>query len=293
MPLDYIHCDVFAAAPYAGNSLAVFVDPPDLTTAQMLTITQELRHFETIFVWSSPEPNRFRARVFDLIEELPFAGHPVIGAACAMHRRAGRDADAVWTVELNEGRCVTVAVSEARGTLQGKLDQGRPEFLHALADDEIAPFAQAFRLAASDIAAHRPQVISTGLRYLVLPVASGLASARIVVPDLEERLAAIGADFAYLFDPATMEGRHWNNDGIVEDIATGSGAGPVGVFAVRHGIRSPGEVIGLQQVHFIGRPSRLDVTVHGVADEIARVEVAGPVSMVGHGTLDVLPGTDG
>lgn len=132
-------------------------------------------------------------------------------------------------------------------------------------------------------------MISTGLRYLVLPVASGLGSARIVAPDLEDRLAAIGADFAYLFDPATMEGRHWNNNGIVEDIATGSGAGPVGVFAVRHGIRKPDEVIGLRQGHFIGRPSRLDVTVHGTREDIARVKVAGPVAMVGRGTLEVLP----
>lgn len=289
MALDYINCDVFASAPYAGNSLAVFVDPPDLTALQMLAITQELRHFETIFAWPSSEQNHFRARVFDLIEELPFAGHPVIGAACTMHRRAGIKADALWTVELNEGRRVTVDVSAPGGTLRGELDQGQPEFLHALTDEEIGPFAEAFGLAASQIADHRPQVISTGLRYLVLPVASGLGSARIVAPDLEDRLAAIGADFAYLFDPATMEGRHWNNNGIVEDIATGSGAGPVGVFAVRHGIRKPDEVIGLRQGHFIGRPSRLDVTVHGTREDIARVKVAGPVAMVGRGTLEVLP----
>src|SRR5689334_14397095 len=46
--LEYHHVDVFSAEPYAGNSLAVFVDQPPLTGGQMLAITQELRHFESI-----------------------------------------------------------------------------------------------------------------------------------------------------------------------------------------------------------------------------------------------------
>ena len=47
---NYIHCDVFASAPYSGNSLAVFTESAGLTSEQMLTITQELRHFESIFL---------------------------------------------------------------------------------------------------------------------------------------------------------------------------------------------------------------------------------------------------
>ncbi|WP_030711941.1 hypothetical protein [Streptomyces sp. NRRL F-2580] len=31
----------------------------------------------------------------------------------------------------------------------------------------------------------------------------------------------VGAQFAYLLDAAALEGRHWNNDGVVEDVATG------------------------------------------------------------------------
>ena len=45
----YHHVDVFADAAYTGNSLAVFLDPPPLRAGQMLAITRELRHFETIF----------------------------------------------------------------------------------------------------------------------------------------------------------------------------------------------------------------------------------------------------
>lgn len=290
MPLEYIHCDVFAPTPYSGNSLAVFVDPPELTSQQMLAITQELRHFEAIFIWSEQRTNTFRARVFDLFEELPFAGHPVLGAACTMQRRDENSSVArTWTVELQGDRAVTVDVQAKDGRYEGSLDQGRPEFLAVLNDQQIGEFAEAFNLTRADIADYCPQVISTGLRYLVIPIASNLENARITVSDLEERLDSLGADYVYLFDPRTFEGRHWNNDGIAEDIATGSAAGPVGAFAVKHRLAQPNETFVLRQGHFIGRPSELNVTVMCTREEIDGVQVAGAVSMVGRGMLDVLP----
>jgi trans-2,3-dihydro-3-hydroxyanthranilate isomerase len=99
----YYHVDVFTDVAYTGNSLAVFVDPPPLDSGQMLRITQELRHFETIFVTTLTEPDTVRARVFDLFGELDFAGHPVLGAAV--------------TTRLGDGNLV------------GVLDQGRPELI--------------------------------------------------------------------------------------------------------------------------------------------------------------------
>lgn len=63
---DYFHVDVFSDVPYAGNSVAVFVDPPPMTDRQLLSVTQELRHFETIFVSTGTESATVKARVFDL-----------------------------------------------------------------------------------------------------------------------------------------------------------------------------------------------------------------------------------
>jgi PhzF family phenazine biosynthesis protein len=94
--LSYHHVDVFASRPYTGNSLAVFSQAGGLTTEQMDRITKELRHFESIFLEPAEESRAFRARVFDLIEELEFAGHPVIGAACVLHAIHGtQDAEVV------------------------------------------------------------------------------------------------------------------------------------------------------------------------------------------------------
>jgi trans-2,3-dihydro-3-hydroxyanthranilate isomerase len=83
--IEYVHVDVFASRPYTGNSVAVVQDPPTLTDHQLATITLELRHFETIFVDSGADPAELQARVFDLAGELPFAGHPVLGAAAVQH----------------------------------------------------------------------------------------------------------------------------------------------------------------------------------------------------------------
>ena len=87
--LEFMHVDVFSRTPFNGNSLAVFPNSSALSTDQMLRITQELRHFETIFLEPTEQPDRVRARVFDLVEELPFAGHPIIGAAAVLHALSG------------------------------------------------------------------------------------------------------------------------------------------------------------------------------------------------------------
>jgi hypothetical protein len=89
MNLEYIHMDVFSRTAYSGNSVPVFLNASGLTSSQMLTLTQELRHFEAIFLEPTMASNTVRTRVFDLFEELPFAGHPIIGAAAALHHTSG------------------------------------------------------------------------------------------------------------------------------------------------------------------------------------------------------------
>jgi PhzF family phenazine biosynthesis protein len=291
-PLAYHHVDVFAARPFTGNSLAVFPDAAALTPGQMLAITQELRHFESIFLAPLGVPGEFRARVFDLIEELEFAGHPLIGAACVLHARLNSPDAQRWTLHLNTR---TVTVQTARLGLarySAVLDQGVPEFLGTPDPGMRGEIASWFSLDAADLdAALAPDVVSTGLRYLVVPVAPGaLARARIVSADLGQRLADLGAQYAYLVDAEGREGRHWTNDGLVEDVATGSGAGTVAAFLVRHGRVEPETEWTLRQGRFTGRPSEIRLRATGSRDEIHSVRVRGEVALVGEGGLLALPG---
>jgi trans-2,3-dihydro-3-hydroxyanthranilate isomerase len=290
-PLRYHHVDVFTAHPYSGNSLAVFPDSTGLDRAQMGQITKELRHFESIFLASTGDDRAYQARVFDLLDELDFAGHPVIGAACVLHTLRGAGKDERWVIRMT-ARTVEVR-TERRGPARyaALLDQGAAEFLAVPDASRRAELAAWFALDADDLDPELPpQVVSTGLRYLVLPVRGDvLARARIAAPGLDGGLAGLGAQFAYLLDAAALEGRHWNNDGLVEDVATGSGAGCVAAYLRRHGRLGDGEAVTLHQGRFTGRPSEMTIRAHGNGGAIHSVEVGGDVILVGEGRLDALP----
>ena len=97
------------------------------------------------------------------------------------------------------------------------------------------------------------QVISTGLPYLIVRVtAHGLERARIAVRNFEDVLAAVGAKFVYVLDPARREGRTWDNAGAVEDVATGSAAGPAAAYLEGLGLADAAPGLTLEQGRFVG-----------------------------------------
>jgi trans-2,3-dihydro-3-hydroxyanthranilate isomerase len=283
--VSYTHVDVFADAAYRGNSLPVFVDPGELTVAQMLLITQELRHFEAIFLASTPDPSTWRARVFDLVAELPFAGHPVLGAAAVLHQAVATAGPRTWRIELPD-KAVSVRTEPSPNGYAGLLDQGEPAFLGQAGDRTRV--ARAFALEPGDLRADLPlEVVSTGLRYLIVPVRAGALERARVAADLTDLVELAGAEYAVLLDEAGREIRHWSNDGILEDVATGSAAGTIGAYRLRHGLALGGEDFALRQGRFAGRPSVLTVRPVGTPEQVETVLVGGNVAFVGHGTLAV------
>lgn len=289
--MDFQHVDVFAGEAFTGNSLTVFIGDGSLTSGQLLAITQEFRHFESVFLSATKTPGRWRARVFDLFGELDFAGHPVLGAAAALHARLGGDEVRSWLMDLPVGTVGVETVSSGAG-FSATMDQGRPEYGPILAPRDLAPVLQGIGLQAADLAAgFEPAMVSTGLRYLLIPVTpAALGRAGITVSDFADRLAGVGAQFAYLLDPDHLEGRHWNNDGRTEDVATGSAAGTVGAYLARSGRVPVNESFVLHQGRFAGRPSRLRVTPQGEPGNVRRVLVSGDVVLVAQGTLAATPG---
>ena len=287
MNLAYSHVDVFSASPFGGNSLPVFLDAPDLTAQQMLRITQEMRHFEAVFVQATDQPGTVSARIFDLFGELPFAGHPVIGAAVVLHKRSRADGAQCWRFQL-PSKTVEITTEVTAEGYSGWLDQGTPEFLGTI--DDCGQVAPAFNLGPDDLAPDLPmEVVSTGLRYLVVPVRPGMLAQARISSDITELVQGANAQFAVLFDESAVEVRHWNNDGIIEDVATGSAAGAIGAYRLRHGLARGGETFNLHQGRFTGRPSELRVLPEGCANRIDNVKVGGDVAFVGHGMIEELP----
>jgi trans-2,3-dihydro-3-hydroxyanthranilate isomerase len=165
------------------------------------------------------------------------------------------------------------------------MNQGSPVLGSPLGHADAARFARALDLSDSDLHSLPMQVVSTGLPYLIVPVSCGLERARIVVEDFGARLASVGAKFVYVLDPEEHEGRTWDNTGAVEDVATGSAAGPVAAYLAAHDLATEHESIILHQGRFLGRPSRISVK----PDSRGELWVGGPVAPVAFGVIDGSP----
>jgi len=287
LALKYHHVDVFSSKPLSGNGVTVFRLRESLPAAVMQELTREMRQFESIFVLQEARSQTVRAWVFTMEEELDFAGHPVLGAAAALHEETMAGIrDVSWTFQLNK-KSFPVQTTRQGSHYRAEMDQGVCNFGVVLSAQESVAFLDALNLGRDHLLDQFPlQIASTGLPYLLVPVDRDLDAARIVKPEFEKQLARFGAKFIYVFDLNRKEGRTWDNDGRVEDIATGSAAGPAGAYLVAHGLVSSAQTIEISQGRFVGRPSILFVVARKDDEDRISVKVAGDASLFARGQLE-------
>jgi trans-2,3-dihydro-3-hydroxyanthranilate isomerase len=78
--LKFYQADVFTAQPFGGNPVAVFPNAQGLTDFELQQIAREMNLSETVFVLPpTDEAAVVRLRIFTPTQEIPFAGHPVLG----------------------------------------------------------------------------------------------------------------------------------------------------------------------------------------------------------------------
>ena len=286
MESKYYHVDVFSKNPFSGNGLTIFPDVEKLDKEIMKLLTQEMRQFESIFFYAL-ESNRYRAFIFTMEEELDFAGHPLLGLASIIHDvyYTGQAKNEV-TIELNT-KSVDVVTSKKDGFYTASMNQGTPSFLHSLNNEEQLNYLNYLGLSFEDKMANLSlEVITTGLPYLIVPVkSSSLLKVKVSIPDLESKLAEIGAKFFYVLDVQNKRGRTWDNSGWVEDIATGSSAGPVGAYLVKNGHARFNSQIKLSQGEFLNRASELRVLVSGNDSVFENIHVEGDVVKIAEGKI--------
>jgi len=275
--IQYYHVDVFTNSPLSGNGLTVFTEAEGFSKIIMQKLTQELRQFESIFLQKITD-NKVRAFVFTCEEELDFAGHPVLGAAAVLHDTLKpNEQRAEWLFILNEKE-VTVTTEQKGSEYAAIMSQGKAEFGKVLDAGETQLILDCINLQVDDLyPGCFPMVVSTGLPYLLIPLRKNGFKAKIEVPDLEERLKPFGAKFIGTLEFPLLNIRTWNNAGTIEDIATGSLAGPCGAYLVKFGFRAANTIIQLNQGENLGRPSQLFVEVRTEADKTAEVFVGGNV----------------
>jgi len=280
---NLIHVDVFADGPLTGNGLAVFLGTETWSAALMQRLTQEMKQFESIFL-SDVSAAGATARVFTVDEELPFAGHPVLGAAAVLHGLDGASLpQRSWCLRLPAGP-VQVNTWRSADHVVAEMNQGLASIGPSLALADLMPALHSLGLAPADLVPGLPaQVISTGLPYLILPVqAEALARTAITGRRLEQQLAVLGAKFMLVLDVAARELRTWDNLGLVEDVATGSAAGPAAAYLVAHGLANPAEILMLAQGRFASRASSIQVRCNTLGQWLIR----GQVWTVAQGVLD-------
>lgn len=284
--MNYFHVDVFSEKPMTGNGLTVVFPKEPLNETVMLDIAKEFKQFETIFLFQD-KSNSFTARIFTVDEELGFAGHPILGAAAVVHQNYFSDRQTAAIRFQLSGRAIDVQ-SETSGTgYQVVMNQGAPEFISQVESCQYESVVKSLNIEAVDIDYSLPlEVVSTGLPYLLVPLKSDLHNVKISIPNFEAFLSNFGAKFVYVFNTQTLECRTWDNNGLVEDVATGSAAGPLCAYLVKHGIRTEKEVIRLRQGSFVGRPS----IIEGWADSskgTTEIFIRGRVSCFAKGSLSI------
>jgi PhzF family phenazine biosynthesis protein len=210
LDLGYRHVDVFSRRALQGNGLVVVLDAENLSTAVMQQLTREVRQFETAFLTGVDLPGRSaRVRIFTEDEELDFAGHPVLGAAAVLHTQLpAPEAEESWALAVAQ-RSVETRTRGATGWVDAAMDQGVPQFGHAIVGEVAEAYRDALSLAHGQLHPALPmQVVSTGLPYLIVPVRTGLDSAGISHPDFERLLNVSGAKFCLCARPGSPGGPH-------------------------------------------------------------------------------------
>jgi PhzF family phenazine biosynthesis protein len=91
-PRRFAQVDVFAAAPYRGNPVAVVLDAEGLDAEAMRRFANWTNLSETTFVLPPESPGAdYGVRIFTPTTELPFAGHPTLGTCHAWARATSAD----------------------------------------------------------------------------------------------------------------------------------------------------------------------------------------------------------
>jgi trans-2,3-dihydro-3-hydroxyanthranilate isomerase len=113
--LTFYIVEVFAEEKYGGNQLAVFRDAEMLSEIEMQKIAKEMNYSETTFILSEERrKGGYDVRIFTPKEEVPFAGHPVIGTAYLIQQEIIREPIEKVILNLKVGR-IPVAINYSEG----------------------------------------------------------------------------------------------------------------------------------------------------------------------------------
>ncbi len=290
MKYHYRLLNVFAESKFGGNPLCVFENAEGLDDAQMQAIALQFNLSETVFLMKSSIAQA-KMRIFTPNTELPFAGHPTLGAAQLVAERANGLQE--FSLECGAG-LVQVKFETNRWTLRAPINAPCSQLVRTTVES-VERIAAMLGIDEADLYSE-PVWVNTGNEHLLIPVRSTamLERARIA----NDRLALwpvsqMGRQNAYVFafdgeeqSQRRVKARYWSakSGSLVEDPATGSAAANLGAWWIARNGAVPSHFV-IEQGQEMHRPSRLYVRVDLDANQVPRIEVGGSVIEIGSGVL--------
>jgi trans-2,3-dihydro-3-hydroxyanthranilate isomerase len=301
MERRYVVWDVFTDKALRGNPLAIVLDSQGLSAAEMQAIAAEFNLSETVFVLEPTLPaHTARIRIFTPRAELPFAGHPTVGAAIQLtHDRASADdarcSDALIVLEEQIGSVRAAVVRRPGHAPYAEFDAPKlPEPSGTPAPDDR--IAAALGLAPFEIGFenHRPTEFSAGTPFTLVPVRDldVMKRANIVYAHWQEGFGGSGGK-AMVYCRETL--RHdasfrarvfapWL--GVPEDPATGSAVAAFAGALHRFDQLPEGPSSHcIEQGIEMNRPSEIKLEIVVEMRRIRQVRIGGSACLVMRGTL--------
>jgi trans-2,3-dihydro-3-hydroxyanthranilate isomerase len=303
MQFTYHTLDVFTEQRFGGNPLAVVHDADALSSEQMQQIAGEFNLSETVFLLKAENPaHSARVRIFTPQKELPFAGHPTIGAAALLGElRApvlNGERDALIVLEQSIGT-VRVGVRMKTGAAAfAEFDAPKlPAEAGALPAPEL--LAAGLGLSPNEIGFenHKPLCYAAGNTFAFVPISTLDAIRRAHVNGAHwarafEEQGVIGA---YIY---TRQCLHTTSSfhvrmfapgvGVTEDPATGSAAVCfAGVVHQFDGLQDGIHRRTIEQGYEMGRPSLIMLSLVVEGGRLSTVRIGGSAVRVAEGTITI------
>ncbi|MDB5562223.1 MAG: PhzF family phenazine biosynthesis protein [Hyphomicrobiales bacterium] len=295
MKLDYLLLDVFTSERFKGNPLAVVPRADGLLDDQMQSIAREFNLSETVFLFKpKSERHSSAVRIFTPTVELPFAGHPTIGAAVVLGLQLK-----VSAVRLEEQIGLITAVIEKPSKHSAEARFALPtlpaEIGKAPGNSAIA-LALGIEREAIGCGPYAPAVYSAGVPFYLIPVRNAAVLRRIELNTAGwADTFPIGRHSVYVFTETPEEPE---NDfaarmfsiglGMREDPGTGSAAAAlIGLLAKHVDYDDRQAEFVLRQGHEMGRPSRIMLQLRKSGEDLIHGGIGGHAIVVGEGALDL------
>jgi trans-2,3-dihydro-3-hydroxyanthranilate isomerase len=270
----YVFADVFTDVPLTGNQLAVFTDARGIDDETMQALAVEIGFSETVFVLPAESGGTARIRIFNPRSEMPFAGHPTLGAAFVLGAPLQLG---VVALETGVGIVpVTLERDDSGRIVFGRMTQPVPR-IEPVDDPERVLGAVGATRSLLPV-----ELYDNGAQHVVVTLEGDeLATLR---PDREAiaELGVTGVNCVAAVGAGWRNRMFWANG---EDPATGSAAGPIACHLARHGLIAWGEEIVVAQGVEMGRPSALHARAEGGEGLIDAVEVGGAAVVVARGEV--------